>query len=116
MKKIMSLALILCFSIVSFGQTSAESTAKTFYNAWRVNNKAKIVELSTPKVAKQKNYPPAKNERYDFEGCSADGKNWRCVWYMQGGEGGWGISMLVKKVSGKFKVAEFLVGMFEAMD
>ncbi len=117
MKKIISLALILCFSIVAFGQTNAETTAKAFYNAWRVNNKAKIKELATPKLAKQKMYPPEKDELYEFDGCSAEGSSWRCVWYRtDAGEGGFGISMLVKKISGKFKVTWYAVGDFEAME
>ncbi|HQU82479.1 MAG TPA: hypothetical protein PKY59_05115 [Pyrinomonadaceae bacterium] len=118
MKNLLSLALILCFGITVFGQTAtAESTAKSFVEAWKTKNKKKIAELATPKIAKQQNlnYPPEKSEIYEFDGCSAEGTNWRCVWYLQGGEGGSGISLLVKKLGGKYKVTFFAVGDFEAM-
>lgn len=116
MKKIMSLVLILCFSIVTFGQTTAEATGKAFYSAWKTLNKAKMAELATPKVAKQKNLHSAPDPKYKFEACNLDEdtNSWYCVWRSTEIPE-IAVSMQIKKVGGKFKVIWLGEGDFEAM-
>ncbi len=115
MKKIISLALILVFTTIGFGQTdTAESTAKAFYDAWKAKNNVKIAELAAPKIAKLSNLKQAPDKNNKFESCHLTDQIWYCTWrsteiYEIG------VSLELKKINGKFKVINLMEGEFEAM-
>ncbi len=121
MKKIISLALILTFATITFGQTAtAEATAKAFYSAWELKDKAKIAKLSTLKVQKLRSikYPPKDGDGFDyyFDGCSDEFKKgvFYCTWRDKEFE--WvGVSLTVQKVGKSFKVTNLQQGEFELM-
>jgi hypothetical protein len=118
MKKLISLALIIGLTTVSFGQTeTVEATAKAFYQAWKTKNKVKMAALSTPKVSKLPNLKSLPDKNYEFDACNFDEDRnvWYCNW-ISNEMSAIGVSLQLKKVGGKFKVTNLLEGEFEAMD
>jgi hypothetical protein len=117
MKKVLSLALILTFTTITFGQTAAaESTAKAFYSAWKAKDKAKIAKLSTAKVKRLPNIknPPTAKDGYRFEDCNEDNGVFYCRWREKDAE--WmGVLLTLKKFGNSFKIINLQEGEFELM-
>ena len=74
MKKLLSLGLILVFTLTTFGQaTTPESAAKSLWNAWQANDKTTAAKYATPKAI---NFIwKEKISEYELENCDKyDGK------------------------------------------
>jgi hypothetical protein len=102
MNKIMSIVLILAFSVFSFGQADTPvSTAKGLFDAWQKNNKTMATKYAMPKAIEYLFDSANKQADYKFESCAKYNGLMHC-WYRN--ENGSSLNLTMMKVGKSWKV------------